>query len=88
MIVRIMEALIEKDPDLKHLSRGKLYIVARQRAGLGKKEVDAYLEKERDGRRNRYRVVRDSHFRHDLESGVTLGAFVDLVTSSSAPANV
>ena len=43
-----MEALIEKDPDLKHLSRGKLYVMARQRAGLGKKEVDAYLEKERD----------------------------------------
>ena len=42
-----------------------------------------YLEPEKVGRRNRYRVTRDSHFRHALESGVTLGAFVDLVTGTS-----
>ena len=41
-----------------------------------------YVEKEKLGRRNRYRVVRGSHFRHDLESGVTLGAFMDLVDDS------
>jgi predicted ArsR family transcriptional regulator len=39
-----------------------------------------YVEKEKVGRRNRYCVVRSAHFRHDLESGVTLGAFVGLVS--------
>lgn len=43
-----------------------------------------YLVKEKVGRRNRYQVIRDSHFRHDLESGVTIGAFVDLVDESVA----
>ncbi|MCP3420283.1 helix-turn-helix transcriptional regulator [Nocardioides pinisoli] len=43
-----------------------------------------YVEKEKVGRRNRYRVIRGSHFRHDLESGVTLGAFVDLVNAYPA----
>lgn len=43
-----------------------------------------YVEKEKVGRRNHYRVTRGSRFRHDLESGVTLGAFVDLVSNSPA----
>lgn len=43
-----------------------------------------YVEKEKVGRRNHYRVTRSSRFRHDLESGVTLGAFVDLVTHPPA----
>lgn len=42
-----------------------------------------YVAKERVGRRNRYTVARDAHFRHDLESGVTLGAFVDMVARST-----
>lgn len=42
-----------------------------------------YVAKERVGRRNRYAVARDAHFRHDLESGVTLGAFVDMVARST-----
>ena len=43
----------------------------------------SYVEKEKVGRRNRYRVIRSSHFRHDLESGVTLGDFVDLVIDNT-----
>ena len=38
-----------------------------------------YLLKEKVGRRNRYEVVRRAHFRHELESDVDLGAFLDLV---------
>ena len=38
-----------------------------------------YLLKEKVGRRNRYQVVRGAHFRHELEAGVTLGDFLDLV---------
>ena len=41
-----------------------------------------YVDKDKVGRRNRYRVIRGSHFRHDLESGVTLGAFTDLVNNA------
>jgi len=41
--------------------------------------VQGYLLKEKVGRRNRYDVVRRAHFRHDLESDVDLGAFLDLV---------
>jgi DNA-binding MarR family transcriptional regulator len=38
-----------------------------------------YVEKEKIGRRNRYRVVRSAHFRHELEAEVSLGEFLDLV---------
>lgn len=38
-----------------------------------------YLHKEKVGRRNRYAVVRRAHLRHELESEVTLGEFLDLV---------
>jgi predicted transcriptional regulator len=41
--------------------------------------VQGYLHKEKVGRRNRYEVVRRAHFRHDLEAGLTLGDFLDLV---------
>ncbi|QVT79371.1 hypothetical protein ENKNEFLB_01752 [Nocardioides aquaticus] len=40
---------------------------------------EGYLRKEKVGRRNRYAVAQDARFRHDLESAVTLGAFLDLV---------
>lgn len=40
---------------------------------------EGFVEKEKVGRRNRYRVVRAAHFRHDLEADVSLGSFVDLV---------
>ena len=38
-----------------------------------------YLRKEKVGRRNRYDVVRRAHLRHELESQVTLGEFLELV---------
>lgn len=44
-----------------------------------------YVEKEKRGRRNRYRVVRTAHFRHDLEADVSLGAFLDLVLARRRP---
>jgi DNA-binding MarR family transcriptional regulator len=41
--------------------------------------AQGYVEKEKVGRRNRYRVVRSAHFRHEMEADVSLGAFLDLV---------
>jgi hypothetical protein len=41
--------------------------------------TQGYLRKSKIGRRNRYRVIANAHFRHDLEAGVTLGPFLDLV---------
>ena len=46
--------------------------------------AQGYLRKEKVGRRNRYDVVRGAHFRHDLEAGVTIGDFLDLVLAGSA----
>jgi predicted transcriptional regulator len=43
-----------------------------------------YVEREKVGRRNRYRVVRSAHFRHEIEAGVSLGSFLDLVSRSQA----
>lgn len=43
-----------------------------------------YLDKEKVGRRNRYDVVRAAHLRHQLESHVTLGSFLDLLLRDSA----
>jgi predicted transcriptional regulator len=38
-----------------------------------------YLRKTKIGRRNQYAVIRDAHFRHELESRLTVGDFLDLV---------
>jgi hypothetical protein len=38
----------------------------------------------RVGRRNRYLVRREERFRHPLESGVTVGGFIDLVERGAA----
>jgi len=40
-----------------------------------------YLHKTKVGRRNRYDVARDAHFRHAQEARLTLGEFLDLVVS-------
>ena len=40
-----------------------------------------YVEKDKAGRRNRYRIVRSAHLRHELERDVSLGSFVDLILS-------
>lgn len=44
---------------------------------------EGYVEKEKVGRRNRYRVVRSAHFRHPLEGDVTVGVFADVVLGRS-----
>ena len=40
-----------------------------------------YLRKTKVGRRNHYAVVRKAHFRHELESRLTVGEFLDLVAA-------
>lgn len=42
-----------------------------------------YLHKAKVGRRNQYEIVRDAHFRHPLESRVTLGPFLDLIVGQN-----
>ena len=44
-----------------------------------------YLQKEKMGRRNRYDVVRTAHLRHELESAVTLGDFLELLVGPDRP---
>ncbi|MGW5238244.1 helix-turn-helix transcriptional regulator [Monashia sp. NPDC004114] len=45
-------------------------------------EAGQVIQRYRQGRRNRYVVLRGTRFRHPVESGVTVGEFVDLVMSS------
>jgi predicted transcriptional regulator len=45
-------------------------------------ESAGYLTRERVGRRNRYTVHEQLPFRHPLEAGVEVGAFLDLVRSA------
>lgn len=47
--------------------------------------VQGYVHKEKVGRRNRYDVVRDATFRHQLEAELTLGEFLDLVVDAGGP---
>ena len=42
-------------------------------------EAGGIIERTRTGRRNTYTVRRNAHFRHALESDLTVGEFVDLV---------
>jgi predicted transcriptional regulator len=51
---------------------------------VGDLVADGYLRKEKVGRRNRYQVVRGAHFRHELEAGVTIGGFLDVVAGVTA----
>jgi predicted transcriptional regulator len=45
-------------------------------------EESGYVLKERVGRRNSYTVVREGRFRHPLESGTSVGEFIDLVLAA------
>lgn len=47
-------------------------------------EREGYVVKERVGRRNHYTVVRERQFRHPVESGMTVGDFLDLVQRAGA----
>lgn len=43
---------------------------------------EGYLEIHREGRRNRYRVLRQRHLRHPVESNVQIGDLLDLVETA------
>lgn len=51
---------------------------------VGELEHEGYVVKTRVGRRNHYTVVRDGTFRHPLESGTTVGDFLDLVVAATS----
>lgn len=44
-------------------------------------EAAGVLERQRDGRRNRYTIHRDTHLRHPLEAHRSLGELLDLVAA-------
>ncbi|NQV23571.1 MAG: ArsR family transcriptional regulator [Rhodopirellula sp.] len=46
-------------------------------------EEGGFIERERVGRRNRYRVLRDQHLRHPIESHRTIGDLLNLISSHS-----
>ena len=51
-------------------------------------EAARVIRRHRQGRRNHYLVLRDSHFRHPVEVGVTVGEFIDLVMASREAADL
>ncbi|HSJ20316.1 MAG TPA: winged helix-turn-helix domain-containing protein [Nocardioidaceae bacterium] len=51
-------------------------------------EQGGYVIKERVGRRNHYTVVRSGRFRHPVEEGMTVGAFLDLVVTATSATGV
>ena len=73
-----------RDPDARMRDMaGAVGVTARAvQQIVGELVSQGYVEKEKVGRRNRYRVVRSAHFRHELEADVSLGAFADLVLGS------
>ena len=50
-------------------------------------ETSGYVVKDRVGRRNHYTVVRTGRFRHPLESGTSVGEFIDLVLRGRSGSN-
>ena len=46
---------------------------------LGELEAGGVIEREREGRRNRYRVQTDSALRHELEAHCTVGDLIGIV---------
>ena len=46
-------------------------------------EQSGYVVKKRVGRRNHYTVLRDGRFRHPVESGTSVGEFIDLVLGTN-----
>ncbi|MGL5911195.1 MAG: helix-turn-helix transcriptional regulator, partial [Phycicoccus sp.] len=44
---------------------------------------EGYLERERDGRRNRYRVLADRPLRHPVEQPHRVGEVLDVLTTDS-----
>lgn len=46
-------------------------------------EEGGFIERERVGRRNRYRVMRDQQLRHSIESHRTIGDLLELVASDA-----
>jgi DNA-binding transcriptional ArsR family regulator len=49
---------------------------------LSELEAGGVIEREREGRRNRYRVLHDAALRHDLEAHRTVGDLVSAVHGS------
>jgi predicted transcriptional regulator len=48
-------------------------------------EAVGVLERQRTGRRNHYRIQRDSHLRHQLESHCTVGGLLDWIRQMAKP---
>ncbi|MFB7664029.1 helix-turn-helix transcriptional regulator [Kitasatospora sp. NPDC056138] len=45
-------------------------------------EADGYLERIREGRRNRYRIASDTRLRHPAEAGLPVSALLEILTDA------
>lgn len=72
---------LTRDPDARMRDVAEAVGITERAVQLIVRELvtQGYLHKEKVGRRNRYDVLREPHLRHDLESQVTVGQFLDLI---------
>lgn len=50
-------------------------------------EEEGYIERERVGRRNQYRVLTDNHLRHPIESHCNISDLINLVVGNKMQSN-
>ena len=73
--------LLGQDPDLRMRDLADRIGVTERAVQRIVAELSAagYVEVQKEGRRNHYRVRRDLQLRHPVEAGVQVGALLDLV---------
>ncbi len=76
---------LARDPDLRMRDVAEAVGVTERAVQQIVRELvhNGYVEKEKDGRRNRYRIVESARFRHELESDIRVGDFIELVRRST-----
>jgi hypothetical protein len=83
-------AAVAENPDLRVRDIATLVGITERatQAILSDLANDGYLERIRIGRRNRYKVRRNNHFRHPLVNGATIGEALDVVLANGRSAAV
>ena len=78
---------IAKDPDVR-LRDVALEVGITERAVqriVSELEQDGFIEIEKEGRRNRYQLHPEQHFRHPIEEHCTIDGLLKLVLKASKP---
>jgi DNA-binding MarR family transcriptional regulator len=71
---------LAKNPEIRIAELADLVGITERRASaiINDLKKQGYIEAEKIGRRNRYRVIEDAHLRHPLEDNCEIGAITAL----------